>query len=206
MRSIRFRPLVIAAAMLAIPFVALADAGTVWLTGTIDGNGDAGRFRIPLEWLAAVDNEKADTIRVEDVTINAVELWKTYRDLPAGESRQVEKGVSKEGSAYDVHVVSEAPTRTKAKGKVRILSRDAKGKTTDIGFPLDIPGLIQTIANSLVRIEGGESKITANSVSMNNPGDLRKLARLRAVCLLRRERDGFEPGQDLDRVDPARFP
>ncbi len=182
MRPIRFRLLVSAAALVvfaaatfAIPFSARADAGTVWLTGTIAGQGDAGRFRIPLEWLAAVDNQKADTIRVEDVAINAAELWKSFRDLPAGESRRIEKGISKEGKAYEVQVVSATPNRTNAKGKVRFLSRDEKGKVTDIGFPLDIPGLIQTIANSLVRIEGGQSKITANSVSLNNPADIRKL-------------------------------
>jgi hypothetical protein len=176
MRAIRSRWLVFVAAMLAIPIAALADAGTVWLTGTIEGNGDAGRFRIPLEWLAAVNDQEGDTIRVEDVTVDVAGLWKTYRELPAGESRRVEKGISKKGNAYDVHVVSETPARTKARGKVRILNRDEKGKVTDIGFPLDIPGLIQTIANSLVHIEGGESKITVDSVSLNNPADLRKLA------------------------------
>jgi hypothetical protein len=176
MSADRFRPLVIALAMLAIPFAVFAETGTVWLTGTIDGRGEEGRFRIPLEWLAAADNQGADTIRVEDVTVDAVELWRTYRDLPAGEFRPVEKGLTKDGKAYEVQVVSETPNPTKAQGKVRILSRDAKGKVTDIGFPLDIPGLIQSIASSLIRIEGGESKITANSVALNNPADLRRLA------------------------------
>lgn len=164
------------AALCAAPIHARAEEGTVWLTGTIDGKGETGRFRIPLEWLAAVDNEKADTIRVEDVVVNAAELWKTYKTLPAGESKQVEKGVSKDGTAYEVFVISDKPATTKATGKVRILNKDAKGKVTDIGFPLDIPGLIQTIANTLFRVEGGQSKITAHSINMNNPADLTRLA------------------------------
>lgn len=176
MRAIRSVLLVLAAVLLATPLAASADTGTVWLTGTIEGKGEAGSFKIPLEWLAAVDNAEADTIRVEDVVVNAAELWNTYKALPVGESKQVRKGVSKDGTAYEVIVVSEKPSGTKAAGKVRILNKDAKGKVTDIGFPLDIPGLIQTIANSLVRIEGGQSKITAHSISMNNPADLTRLA------------------------------
>jgi hypothetical protein len=167
--------LFVVVALLAAPVPAHAGESTVWLTGTIEGKGEAGRFKIPLEWLAAVDNEQADTIRVEEVVVNAAELWKTYKTLPVGESKQIEKGVSKDGKAYEVFVVSEKPSTTKAVGKVRIVSKDAKGKVTDIGFPLDIPGLIQTIANALFRVEGGQSKITAHSVSMNNPADLTRL-------------------------------
>jgi len=117
MRAVPSQWLLCALVALAIPAAARAEQGTVWLTGTIDGNGESGRFRLPLEWLAAVDNEEADTIRVEDVVINAAELWKTYGDLPVGEARHVEKGVSKDGTAYDVLVVSERPTPTKAAGR-----------------------------------------------------------------------------------------
>jgi hypothetical protein len=176
MRAIRAVVPVLAAILFATPILAFADTGTVWLTGTIEGQGEGGRFKIPLEWLAAVDNAEADTIRVEDVVVNAAELWDTHKALPVGESKQVRKGVSKDGMAYEVVVVSEALSPQKAAGKVRILNKDKNGKVTDIGFPLDIPGLIQTVANALFRVEGGQSKITAHSVSMNNPADLRRLA------------------------------
>lgn len=172
-----------------------AESGVVWLTAHSEGKGEETVVRIPLEWLATVDQKGKSEIRFDDATIDCHELWVTYKDLPVGESRDVRKGTTEDGERYVARVVSERPSTKNAEGKIHILSRDREGKTTDVRFPLDLTGLIQKLGDFVGSFLGTESGVhSTKSVAefdINQIGDLKKLARYGPFVFLQsRESDG----------------
>jgi len=158
--------------------VSAADRGVVWLTGVVDDKDSHTTFRLPLEWLAAVDAKGHTEIKIEDVQIRCTDLWKEYRDLPIGESREVDRGVDEgDSSRYVLHVASDAPARERALGKIHILSREKDGGTTDIQFPLDLPKLVERLVGVVAGFFGREApEIKTGDVTITGPADLRRLA------------------------------
>jgi hypothetical protein len=152
-----------------------ATSGVVWLTCEVSGKSRAN-LKLPLEWLAACDRK--GTIKLEDdIPIDAVGLWAEHKDLAVGETREIKRGKDKDGDPYVLHVVSVARQRDRARGKVHIVSLDDKGKKTDIAFPLDIPKLIENIANVFTEFFGTDTvKINVHDLTIGDPADLKKLA------------------------------
>jgi hypothetical protein len=150
-------------------------ARVVWMVCDVSGKSQV-TVRLPLEWLAACDRK--GTIRIEDgEPLHCAELWNQYKGLGVGESREVRHAVDKEGEPYVLRVESLPPLRDRAQGRVHIVTKDERGKKVDIAFPLDLPKLVETIANVFAGFFGGDSaRVQINDLSISNPADLKRLA------------------------------
>lgn len=167
-------------AFLLQPAGARAESGVVWLTASSQGDSENVRIRIPLEWMANADRDGHSNIRFDEETVDCTALWLEHKDLPAGESREVRHGVTKDGEAYAVDVVSEKPSSRRAAGKIHILSYDREGESTDIRFPLDVTGFFQQLGSfvgSFFGVESSMHKTTkSRGIDADGIGDLKKLA------------------------------
>lgn len=135
---------------------AIPSPGVVWLKGVIhDKEGDA-RLQAPLEWLALVDSLDKTSIQIDDQKIDCVALWEEHRGLESGKSLEVRRGKTKEGRPYTLIVESRAPSREKSDGKVRLLVKEKNGKSVDVGFPLDLPTTIESLAGTFCSVLGIE--------------------------------------------------
>ena len=200
MRSDRWRFVfcllfVLLAPLLSPAKVAAAD-GVVWLTAHSEGPNDEAWIRIPLEWLANVDREEDHSdITFDGEKIDCTELWLAHKDLPVGESREVRRGVTKDGDKYVARVVSENPVTEQTLGKVHILVRDEEGKETDVRFPLDMATVLENLGGFIKSFFGIETdkRIEAHdqNIEFGDLGDLKKLGDYGPFDIIRvRETDG----------------
>ncbi len=152
-----------------------ARTGVVWLVCDVSGKSPA-TIRLPLEWLAACDRK--GTLRIEEgEPLHCAELWNQYKDLGVGESHEVRRAVSDEGEPYVLRVESLSPWHGSMQGRVHVVTKDREGKKVDIAFPLDIPKLVETIANVFGGFFGGDSlHVRVSDVSISNAADLKRLA------------------------------
>lgn len=166
------------AGVMLLPGVASAERGTVWLSADIKSPKGRAEIKLPLEWLAATRTPESPTLRVSGVRIDCIDLWKKYQTLPAGESRKVEEGTTKEGERYIVNIVSNTPALKPADGKVRILSRDEKGKDTEVGFPLSfakaLDGITKLVPNWIN--DDDAKQLESDGLSLSGPVEFTKLA------------------------------
>jgi hypothetical protein len=150
MLSLRWRQvlvLFVLPVLFGLPQPAHAGPGVVWLSAHSQGHDEEVRVRVPLEWLANAENEGHSEIRLDDETLDCTQLWRDYRDLPIGESREVRRGVTKDGESYIVQVSAEGRSSKHCEGKVHILTRESDGESTDVRFPLDLGGLLQQLGS-----------------------------------------------------------
>jgi hypothetical protein len=119
-----------------------AGRAVVWLNLETNGEGERVRLHAPLEWLATIDDEGELEKRatVEGIMIDPSALWKLHRDLPLGQAREVQRGVTSEGNPYVLGVRCDSVS-TEAQGRLHILTRDEEGDVADVRFPLDLPAL-----------------------------------------------------------------
>jgi hypothetical protein len=168
----------VAAAILVLAGAAAAERGTIWLTADIKSPKGRAEIRLPLEWLASTRTSERPTLRVGGVRLDCLELWRKYESLPAGESRDVEDGMTKEGEHYVVRVASDIPAAKPADGKVRILNRDESGKDTEVGFPLSFAKVLDGITNLVPNwIDDDEAKeLESDGLSLSGDIEFTRLA------------------------------
>ncbi|MBD3162627.1 MAG: hypothetical protein GF346_09680 [Candidatus Eisenbacteria bacterium] len=141
--------LVLAALAVAGAAVA-ADSTTVWLKIDSESERQTVRFSGPLEWLATAgwDADADRRITVEGIRLDLRRLWRTHRDLAAGEEREIDRGITEQGEPYVVRVTGAPDAQRPAEGKMRIMIRDEEDEVTDLRFPLNVASFLTSLLGS----------------------------------------------------------